>query len=320
MSAFRSAPSVLRAPRTNFAVDVVACGKGGLGSGPGPKKRPQRKKWVYPSYVRTDKAKKQFRKDARDERRIQRLKNLGFHECLICHEIILRQSSDKGDQEVQCRRPCSAYFHKSCADSWLDGVSSCPACKINPMFKGGPTEAPNAVAFRNSTNQVWEGDNVEVGATEYSDSSDDDMTTVQCDICGDEIEVEELEDAYNEGWQMDDDGEWECADCKERIDEEEAREEHPKLLIQAVTSYLDSYTVEGLDYIYVQSPRGVEVKFYADELKSILKALRIYKRSEASRITVTDDSGRQRSYTRRELYNILSDDETDHIRDWFDMQ
>jgi hypothetical protein len=151
------APS--RPLRTDFAValavapriqqpTVVACGKGGLGSGPGPK-RGNARKWQYPSYARTTKAKAEHRKGEKAARRHQRLLNLGFHECLICQEIILRKT-DAG-AEVQCRRPCSAYFHKGCADEWLKGVSSCPQCKIVPMFEGGPEEAPQAAAFRNET-------------------------------------------------------------------------------------------------------------------------------------------------------------------------
>lgn len=84
-------------------------------------------------------------------------------------------------KEVQCRRPCSAFFHKVCAETWLKGVSSCPACKINPMLEGGSKEAPEAAAFRNATNQIWEGDDVDV-----SDAYDED----------DDVDVS---DAYGEG-------------------------------------------------------------------------------------------------------------------------
>ena len=162
----------MRPLRTDFAVapriqesTVVACGKGGLGSGPGPK-RGNARKWQYPSYARTAKAKAEHRKGEKAARRHQRLLNLGFHECLICQEIILRKT-DAG-AEVQCRRPCSAYFHKVCADKWLKSVSGCPQCKIVPMFEGGPEEAPQAAAFRNETMRIWEGDG------RSADDSDDD--------------------------------------------------------------------------------------------------------------------------------------------------
>lgn len=153
MSSFAQAGGAASRPlRTHFAVaaavsariqepTVVACGKGGLGSGPGPK-RGNARKWQYPSYARTAKAKAQHRKGEKAARRDKRLLNLGFNQCLICQEIILHKTDNEADAEVRCRQPCSAYFHKGCADEWLKGASSCPQCKIVPMFEGGPTEAP----------------------------------------------------------------------------------------------------------------------------------------------------------------------------------
>jgi len=178
MSSLRS---LSRPLRTDFAVvlrvqpaGVVVCGKGGLGSGPGPK-RGSATKWTYPSYVRSAKAKAEHRKSEKADRYKQKLVNLGFHECLICQEIILRRSPDDSLREVQCQRQgCIAYFHKGCADEWLKGVSSCPACKQDPMFEGGPTEAPGAAAFRNATNVIWEGDDEDEDDDEDDEDDDDD--------------------------------------------------------------------------------------------------------------------------------------------------
>ena len=186
----------LRVSRTKYVVpaaclvtnvqstDIVACGKGGLGSGPGPRKRAQRRKWVYPSYVRSQQAKREYRKEARNERRHQRLLNLGFYECNICQQIILRRPLVDDLKEVQCRQPCSAFFHKVCVETWLKGVSSCPTCRINPMFENGAIEAPEAAAFRNATNQIWEGDD-----TDGSDTYDEDDTTDVSDASGDGVQA-----------------------------------------------------------------------------------------------------------------------------------
>lgn len=305
--------------RTDFVVDggaagVVACGKGGLGSGPGPKKR-GRPKWVYPSYAQSREAKAKHRKSEKEMRRHQRLLNLGFHECMICNLIILRRPSDESMREVQCRRPCSAYFHKWCADEWLKGVSSCPQCKIVPMFEGGPTEAPQAAAFRNETMQIWEGDD---------DSDSEDWTTLKCGMCENEIEVEYLNDAYTEGWMMDDEGNWECAECIEereqnKIEEKEQEEERYRMLALAVADYLNDANRARLECIQIESPSGLIKKFYTNELKAVVKALQIYKRNAVQpRVTVTDDSGQEYTYTRQFLCDIISNDETDTVREWID--
>lgn len=129
MSAFSSSASssssVTRAPRTNFA--VIACGKGGLGSGPGPKKGKQ-KKWVYPSYIRTLKQKAAYRKDTKRMQRDQNLENLGFHRCLICKELL-----NRNEEEVQCaNESCIAYFHRDCVEEWFSssGERKCPHCQL----------------------------------------------------------------------------------------------------------------------------------------------------------------------------------------------
>lgn len=128
MSAFSSSASssssVTRAPRTNFA--VIACGKGGLGSGPGPKKGKQ-KKWVYPSYIKTLKQKAAYRKDTKRMQRDQNLENLGFPRCLICKEVL------NHSEEVQCsNESCTAYFHRDCLWEWFNssGERKCPHCQL----------------------------------------------------------------------------------------------------------------------------------------------------------------------------------------------
>ena len=177
MSSLRS---LSRPLRTDFAVvphapGVVACGKGGLGSGPGPKKG-NTSKYRYPSYAKSVKAKAKHRKSEKEERRRQRLLNLGYHQCLICQDILTL-----GDAEVQCKRPCKAYFHRGCADEWLKGVSTCPMCKEDPMFEGGPTEAPQAAAFHNATNVVWEGDDEDEDDDEDDEDDDDERHWVYDD-------------------------------------------------------------------------------------------------------------------------------------------
>ena len=116
--------SVSRAQRTDF--HVVPCGKGGLASGPGPKKRSTKRKWMYPSYVTTFKQKWQYRRDTLREEREQRLENLGFYRCLICKQILKRK------EEFQCaNKGCTAYFHKSCVEAWFATIQmrKCPHCQ-----------------------------------------------------------------------------------------------------------------------------------------------------------------------------------------------
>lgn len=234
MSSFAQTPggTPSRPLRTHFAVSVavppriqeptvVACGKGGLGSGPGPK-RGNARKWQYPSYARTAKAKAEHRKGEKAARRDKRLLNLGFNQCLICQEIILHKTDNEADAEVRCRRPCSAYFHKGCADEWLKGVSSCPQCMIVPMFEGGPEEAPQAAAFRNETMQIWEGDGADSDDSDWSD----DGFNPSCCYCQREASFADRNDAYDHEWDdIERVNEWSCPLCTKVLKDDEDYDE-----------------------------------------------------------------------------------------------
>ena len=168
-----------RAPRVDFA--VVPCGrtqkkkkksrrrKNTWQKPPAPNRglQPPKKKPIpYPSWVKTPAQKREYRKDLKDARREQNMVNLGgFHKCIICQKMILKKPQSDEARGVQCRNRgdgeksgCEAYFHKECTNGWLKNNSSCPACRTNPMFEGGPTEAPGAAAYRNEVMRIYEGE------------------------------------------------------------------------------------------------------------------------------------------------------------------
>lgn len=359
------------------STDIVACGKGGLGSGPGPRKRAQRRKWVYPSYVRSQQAKREYRKEARNERHHQRLMNLGFHECNICQQIILRRPLVDDLKEVQCRKPCSAFFHKVCAETWLKGVSSCPTCRINPMFENGAIEAPEAAAFRNATNQIWEGDD-----TDGSDTYDEDDDVFVSDANGGggaarypdfrSSDEESLEywselgyhwDRFVSAWVNDEGRTPAQEDPREYYTEPPDRSMHISqydgtestdnhaywmengfefnrsrgawvfshgelqgLLPSEVSSFWGSLYRQAEDYwektaeimaIYLRSPDinvDSEQKLFLELLK---EALKIYKASQEPIIVLTDDFGTFK-FPRQFLQSIISNDETNTVKEWFD--
>ena len=115
---FSQAPP--RALRTDFT--VISCGKGGLSDAQRNKSSSQPQDWH-----------REFRKKAQWT---QKMLNLGFHQCLICHEIILKEPANEEDKEAHCQNiRCSAYFHLKCIRTWINrGNDNCPQCRIAPFF------------------------------------------------------------------------------------------------------------------------------------------------------------------------------------------